>query len=317
MDSRIQHQDFVPDELAFQRLDHVASLIFPEYSRSRIQAWIRSGELLVDGETRRPRDKLSGGELLVIDAARDETDALPEAIPLDIRYEDDDILIVDKPAGLVVHPGAGNRQGTMLNALLHRCPELTAVPRAGIVHRLDKNTTGLMVVARTLASQTRLVEQLQNREVRRIYRAVVYGVPDRDGTVDAPVGRHPVHRTRMAVRSTGKEAVTRYRVIKRFRRHALLEFSLETGRTHQIRVHMQHLGYPLVGDSLYGGQYRRPKYSSERLAAGLKAFQRQALHACELAFVHPLTGRNVDFHSGLPADIRRLLELLEDEDAGT
>lgn len=310
MTTRIQTQGLVPEELAFDRLDQVAAILFPQYSRSRLQGWIRTGELRVGGRSAKPRDKVSSGDLIQIDALAATIGDKAEDIPLDILFEDDAILVINKPAGLVVHPGAGNRQGTLLNALLHHNPRLSEIPRAGIVHRLDKDTTGLMVVAKTLASQVSLINQLQAREARRVYQAVVYGVPHRNGTVNAAIGRHAVHRTRMAVRERGKEAITRYRVVEAFRVHSLMEFSLETGRTHQIRVHMQHLGYPLVGDPAYGGQYRKPAAGSDELGLCLKNFRRQALHAKELAFFHPQSHCEVKFAAELPEDLCNLLVLL-------
>jgi 23S rRNA pseudouridine1911/1915/1917 synthase len=298
-------------EYSQDRLDQVVAALFPQYSRSRLQSWIKSGELLVDGAAWRPKDKVFGGELVKIDAVASTISDEAEDIPLDIVFEDESILIINKPSGLVVHPGAGNRKGTLLNALLHFCPGLNEVPRAGIVHRLDKETTGLMVVAKTIESQTSLVQQLQSREVKRLYHAVVYGLPSKQGTVDAPIGRHRLQRTRMAIQELGKEAITRYRRISAYKSHAHMEFSLETGRTHQIRVHMQHLGYPLVGDPAYGGQFRIPRKGGEELGAVLKEFPRQALHAKELSFVHPATLDQATFESDLPEDLRVLLEALE------
>jgi 23S rRNA pseudouridine1911/1915/1917 synthase len=293
------------------RLDQVVAALFPQYSRSRLQSWIKSGQLLVDGVAWRPRDKVSGGELVEIDAVASTISDEAEDIPLDIVFEDESILVINKPSGLVVHPGAGNRKGTLLNALLHFCPDLNEVPRAGIVHRLDKETTGLMVVAKTIESQTSLVQQLQSREVKRLYHAVVYGLPPKQGIVDAPIGRHRLQRTRMAIREQGKEAITRFRLLGAYKSHSHMEFSLETGRTHQIRVHMQHLGYPLVGDPAYGGQFRTPRKGGEELGAVLKEFPRQALHAKALSFLHPATLDQVTFENDLPEDLRLLLTALE------
>jgi 23S rRNA pseudouridine1911/1915/1917 synthase len=311
MPSRIQHQGSIPEECSQDRLDQVVATLFPQYSRSRLQSWIKSGELLVNGVHWKSKDKVSGGESVEIDAVSSELVDEAENIPLDIIYEDDALLIINKPSELVVHPGAGNRTGTLLNALLHYCPELSQVPRAGIVHRLDKDTTGLMVVARSIESQTNLVQQLQSRSVKRLYEAVVYGVPPSRGKVDAPIGRHRLQRTRMAIQPLGKEAITRYRLIEAYTSHAHMEFSLETGRTHQIRVHMQHLGFPLVGDPGYGGQFRVPKKGGEMLGRILKEFPRQALHAKELSFVHPVTSERVTYHQGTPQDLGLLLDTLE------
>ncbi len=311
MSSRIQHKGIVPEEFALDRLDQVAAILFPEYSRSRLQSWIKSGELTVAGRIGKPKDRVARGDLIEIDAVVDTLDDLPEDIPLKIVYEDEAILVINKPVGLVVHPGAGNRKGTLLNGLLFYSENLAEVPRAGIVHRLDKETSGLMVIAKTIISQTRLVEQLQARNVGRIYQAVVYGVPGRNGFVDAPIDRHPTQRTRMAVRLEGKEAITHYRVLETFPGHSHMEFSLETGRTHQIRVHMQHLGYPLVGDPTYGGTYRKPAGDNDALAIALREFGRQALHAKMLKFCHPTTGKSIKFESELPEDLVNLLSLLK------
>jgi 23S rRNA pseudouridine1911/1915/1917 synthase len=314
MIERIKHQGIVPDELAFDRLDHVAAILFPQYSRTRLQSWIKAGELRVDGRSAKPRDKVNSGDLIQIDASLATIEDKAENIPLDIIFEDDAILVVDKPAGLVVHPGAGNKEGTLLNALLHHFPRLAEIPRAGIVHRLDKETTGLMVVAKTLPAQTSLVTQLQARKVKRIYHSVVYGDPHRNGTIDAAIGRHPTQRTRMAVRLNGREAITRYRVLQSFKAHCHMEFSLETGRTHQIRVHMLHLGYPLVGDPTYGGHYRKPRNASEELVLSLKNFKRQALHAKELSFIHPESGQEGKFETDLPDDLADLITQLRMSD---
>lgn len=311
MSTRISHRTTVPESLAFQRLDHAAATLFPQYSRARLQGWIKSGELSVNGSLRRQKDKVLGGEEIRIEAMSEAYGHESEDIALDILYEDDAIAIVNKPAGLVVHPGAGNPGGTLLNALLHRYPQLDELPRAGIVHRLDKDTSGLLVVARTLESQTDLVRQLQARTVKRVYEAVVYGVVERDGVVDAPIERHPVKRVRMSVRDSGREAVTHYRVVRRFTAHTHLELSLETGRTHQIRVHLQHIKHPLVGDPAYGGTYRMPAAASEALKVALKEFPRQALHARRLELDHPETGERVVCEAPLAEDIQALLATLE------
>lgn len=305
----------VPDELAGRRLDQVLAELFPDFSRSRLQQWVKDGSVLVNGKPMRPRDKLHGGEDVVLQVTLEaETAFEPEPIPLDIVYEDDTILVINKPAGLVVHPAAGNWRGTLLNALLHHAPQLATVPRAGIVHRLDKETTGLLVVAKTLEAQTSLVEQLQARSFTREYDAVVNGVLTGGGTVDAPMGRHPVDRKRMAVvRSGGKPAVTHYRVEERFRAHTHLKIRLETGRTHQIRVHMAHLRYPLVGDPVYGGRLRLPPASGEQLQEMLRRFPRQALHASRLGLQHPKTGEYMEWQAELPQDMQQLIAVLRED----
>ena len=301
----------IPPEMAGMRLDQVLASIFPEYSRARLQHWIRLGQVVVDDRQLRPRDKIQGGESVKINAtAGEDTTWSGESIPLDIIYEDDAIFVINKPAGLVAHPGAGNHAGTLLNAMLGYAPELAAVPRAGIVHRLDKDTSGLIVVARTLIAHKSLVEQLQARTLKREYEAFVCGVMTAGGNIDAPVGRHPVHRTRMAVVDRGKPAITHYRVIERFRAHTHIRVRLETGRTHQIRVHMAHIHHPIIGDPLYGGRLRFPKGGSAALLEMLRAFKRQALHAVQLGLQHPLTGEWQQWESPLPSDMSGLLAVL-------
>ena len=301
----------IPPEQAGQRLDQALAALLPDYSRSRLKAWIESGEVRVDGAVARPRDKVFGGESIALIAALPaETHAAPQDIPLVLVHEDRHVFVVDKPAGLVVHPGAGNPHSTLQNALLALDPKLAILPRAGIVHRLDKDTSGLLVVARTLPAHTALVRMLGEREVHREYEAICRGVMTAGGTVDAPIDRHPTDRVRMAVRDGGRESVTHYRVIKRFRAHTHVRVQLETGRTHQIRVHLAHAGFPIVGDRVYGGRLALPKGASEALRQALREFPRQALHAARLKFDHPVTGRPVDCHSPLPADMRGLLDML-------
>jgi 23S rRNA pseudouridine1911/1915/1917 synthase len=312
MVDRIEETAIVPIDLARSRFDRAAADLFPEFSRARLQQWIQSGELTVDGATQQPKFKVNAGAVITINAVPEVLEDHPEEIPLEIVFEDESILVVNKPTGLVVHPGAGNRTGTMLNALLHHCADLEAVPRAGIVHRLDKETTGLMVVAKTLQAQTHLVAELQEREVSRIYEALVYGVVQRPGFVDAAMGRHHTQRTKMTIRDDGKPAVTHYRAIQTFSRYTRLELALETGRTHQIRVHMQHLGYPLIGDPTYGGHFRSPPApSAPELEEALRSFPRQALHARRLSFIHPTTLEGVSFETKLPEDMRSFLKVLE------
>ena len=299
-------------ELSGSRLDQALPALFPEFSRTRLQGWIREGRVSRDGEeVRRPREKLFGGEAIVLDAQLDDqVENQPQAIPLRILFQDEAILVVDKPAGLVVHPAAGNRDGTLQNALLHHDPELAKLPRAGIVHRLDKGTSGLLVVARTPAAHKSLVAQLQARTVKREYLAVVSGIPTAGGRVNQPIGRHPVHRTRMAVVPLGKSAATNYRVLERFRAHSLLRVNLETGRTHQIRVHMAHIRHPLVGDPTYAGRLKLPAGVTPELQALLREFNRQALHARRLGILHPVYGEAMEWASEPPADMQQLLLLL-------
>ncbi|MCH4564503.1 23S rRNA pseudouridine(1911/1915/1917) synthase RluD [Halomonas sp. EGI 63088] len=314
MSQTLEAQQRVPDAMAGLRLDQAAAELFADFSRERLKGWIKAGALTVDGTPARPRDKVYGGERLQLQAElEDDARFEPEAIPLDVVFEDDEVLVIDKPAGLVVHPAAGNPDGTLLNALLHHCPALAAVPRAGIVHRLDKDTSGLMVVAKTLMAQTSLVEQLQARSVSREYDAVSVGVMTAGGTLDAPIGRHPRDRKRQAVNASGKPAVTHYRVVERFRAHTHVRCRLETGRTHQIRVHLAHLRYPLVGDPVYGGRLKLPRGGGEALKALLREFPRQALHARKLAFVHPGSGETLTFRAPLPDDILLLLDYLRDD----
>ncbi len=303
----------VPEAMIGQRLDYVATEMFSGYSRSRIQNWIKSGALTVNGESAKPKDKLLGGETLVLRAEQEEQgDWEAEDIPLDIVYEDDQILVINKPADLVVHPAAGNRTGTLLNGLLHHCPDLIHVPRAGIVHRLDKDTTGLMVVAKTLEAHADLVAQLQERSVSREYEAVVMGVMTGGGTVEGAIGRHPRQRQKMAVLSFGgKEATTHYRVLHRYPNHTHIRLKLETGRTHQIRVHMAHIGYPLVGDATYAGRMKIPKQASPELLSMLRGFGRQALHAAQLGLIHPTTDEYMEWQVDLPEDLQQLLLQLQ------
>ncbi|MGF7243449.1 23S rRNA pseudouridine1911/1915/1917 synthase [Pseudomonas oryzihabitans] len=304
----------VPYELGGQRLDQVAAQLFAEHSRSRLAAWIKDGSLTVDGAVLRPRDTVHGGARLALRAEREaQGEWVAQDIELDIVYEDDHLLVLDKPAGLVVHPAAGHADGTLLNALLHHVPGLESVPRAGIVHRLDKDTTGLMVVAKTLEAHTHLVAQLQARSVSRIYEAVVAGVIVAGGTVNAPIGRHSQRRQQMAVIAGGKPAVSHYRVLERFRAYTHTRVKLETGRTHQIRVHMTHVGFPLVGDPVYGGRFKIPPATNPTLIKTLREFPRQALHARFLELDHPVTGERLRWESSLPEDFVWLLDLLRQD----
>jgi 23S rRNA pseudouridine1911/1915/1917 synthase len=298
----------VPPELAGLRFDQALARMFPQHSRSRLAAWVREGKVTLDAARVEAKRKVWGGECVALAvAAEHAADAYsPESLPLAIVHEDDALIVIDKPAGLVVHPGSGNRDGTLLNALLHHAPALQSIPRAGIVHRLDKDTSGLLVVARTLEAQASLVRQLQARTVKRDYFALVAGVPPSSGSIDAPIGRHPTARTRMAVVASGRPAVTHYRVVRRGTGWSLLECSLETGRTHQIRVHLHAIGHPLIGDPVYGARATRAAWP-----APARAFARQALHATRLALTHPATGKRLSWESPLPEDLARLLAELE------
>lgn len=315
--TRHQRELRLAPQSAGRRLDQALADALPEFSRSRLKRWIDEGVLRVDGRVPRPRDIVAGGELVVLDAP-DEDAVAPaaERIPLTIAWEDRDVLVVDKPAGLVVHPGAGNPAGTLQNALLAHDPKLSKLPRAGIVHRLDKDTSGLLIVARNEPARTKLADALAERGIHREYQAVCVGVMTAGGKVDAPIDRHPVDRLRMAVRSSGREAVTHYRVIERYRRHTWVRVTLETGRTHQIRLHLSHAGYPLVGDPVYGRRLVIPRGATPELAEALRGFRRQALHAAKIVFPHPRTGRDVQVESKLPADLRGLIACLKrDRDA--
>ncbi len=306
----------IPPEMAGERLDKALARLFPDFSRMSLTQWIREGHVQVDSATWRPRDKVRGGEQVRLRVAREEkTGCAAQDIPLDIVHEDEALLVIDKPAGLVVHPGAGNPQDTLMNALLHHAPELAALPRAGIVHRLDKDTSGLLVVARSLQARKHLEEQIAARTFEREYHALVNGMMTSGGTIDAPIGRHPHQRTRMAVREGGRAAVSHYRVMERLRVHTLVKVMLETGRTHQIRVHMAHIRHPLVGDPVYGGRLRLPPDCGAALRGILRGFRRQALHAARLAVTHPLSGERLSWESPWPADMTALLEALREDAA--
>jgi 23S rRNA pseudouridine1911/1915/1917 synthase len=316
MNDRVELQASVPQELHGNRLDQAAAQLFPQYSRSRLQEWIKKGALSMDGTQCRPRDKVVSGASLQINAELEsEVSWQAEDIALDMVYEDAAILVVNKPAGLVVHPAAGHADGTLVNALLAHAPELAQLPRAGIVHRLDMDTSGILVVARTLSAHHHLVGQLQERSIKREYVAVCIGALTGGGRVDEPMGRHPRQRKKMAVLSAGgKTAITHYRVAQRFGHHTRVTVNLETGRTHQIRVHMAHRRYPLIGDQMYGGRPRIPKGASDELIDTLRKFPRQALHARSLGLIHPDSGDAVQFECSLPEDILNLIAVLEKED---
>jgi 23S rRNA pseudouridine1911/1915/1917 synthase len=317
MSKRLQLTGSIPDELAGLRLDQALAQLFSDYSRGQLTKWIKAGHVLIDQQPRRPRDTVLGGEDVTIQTEIEQHDSnwLAEEIHLDIIHEDEHVLIINKPAGMVVHPGAGNQQGTLVNALLHHAPELETIPRAGIVHRIDKGTTGLLMIAKTLTAHNSLITQLQARTVQREYQAVVVGVMTAGGTVDEAIGRHHIDRKRMAITHTGKPAITHYRVEQRFAAHTQIRCKLETGRTHQIRVHMAHIRYPLVGDPVYGGRVRLPKGASPACQQVLQNFRRQALHAGVLGFEHPETGEHVSWQVDMPEDMQNLISVLANEEA--
>lgn len=302
----------IPETLNGLRVDQALAQLFSEYSRGQLTKWIKAGDVMLNQQGCRPKDAVRTGDQIEIAAQQviHDDNWQAEPIALDIIYEDDDVLIINKAAGMVVHPGAGNQNGTMVNALLAHVPQLTHIPRAGIVHRIDKDTTGLLMVAKSLQAHHSLISQLQQRTVIREYQAIACGVFTAGGTVDAPIGRHHVDRKRMAVTQNGKPAVTHYRIEERFRAHTHLRCKLETGRTHQIRVHMAHIRHPLLGDPLYGGRFKTPRGMTESCLNTLQNTRRQALHAGLLGFDHPTTGEPVSWQIPLPDDMQRLLELL-------
>ena len=305
------HELDLPADAAGQRFDVVLAALLPQYSRARLQRWISAGAVQLAGRAVLPRQRLAGGERVRVQAEFIADERVgPEAFALRVIFEDEALLVIDKPAGLVVHPGAGNRAHTLQNALLAHDPALSLVPRAGLVHRLDKDTSGLLVVARTPETHTALVMKLQRREIQRAYLALVLGRPTAGATIDQPIGRHRSVRTRMDVRRDGREALTHYRIEERFRAHTLLRVQLETGRTHQIRVHLAHVGLPIVGDGTYGGRRRQVAGADDQMRAALQLFRRQALHAQRLAFDHPITGRHRTFEAPVPEDFRSLLAVL-------
>ena len=301
----------VPEEMAGQRFDLTLARLFTDYSRSKIQSWIKSGDALLGGKSATAKHKVHTDDLVTVRVRHTtEVRAAPQAIELSIVFEDDLVLVIDKPAGLVVHPGAGNADGTLVNALLHHDPSLASVPRAGVVHRLDKDTSGLLVIAKNLIAHNQLVIALKDRTVSRHYDAIVCGALTGGGEIDAPIGRHPSHRTKMAIRDNGRPARSFYRIRERFEAHTLIRVQLESGRTHQIRVHLSHIGYPLVGDPTYGGRLRLPAGAGEAVHSALRGFKRQALHAARLEFSHPAHGERLHFESEMPQDMRTLVELL-------
>lgn len=312
MNECIKINIIIPDEMSGKRLDQALAELLPEHSRARLQGWIRDDYVQIDKKSMRPRDKVHGGEQVEIQAEiESQISAAPEDIPLEIVFEDEHLIIINKPAGLIVHPGAGNPQHTLMNALLHHDQQLEQVPRAGIIHRLDKDTTGLLVIARTPQSHTFLVEQLQARKIHRQYVTIVTGIMTAGGTVDQAIGRHPKHRTKMAVVKNGRSAITHYRIIKKYRHHTQLQVNLETGRTHQIRVHMTWLHYPIVGDSIYGAKKQLVKGMDPELARVITAFPRQALHACVIKLAHPQSNELMEWQAPIPEDMAELINALE------
>ena len=311
------HSLALPEDFAGLRLDQALARALPQYSRARLQSWIEAGAIQVDGRRLRGKDKVLGGERVLIEAELEvESQVAAEEIPLQIVFKDRALFVINKPPGMVVHPGAGNTRHTLQNALLALDLKLAFVPRAGLVHRLDKDTSGLLVVARTPEVHTALVAALAEREMGRHYIALVNGAMTGGGTVDEPIGRHRSQRTKMAVRSDGRPSVTHYRLMKRFRAHTLLHVELESGRTHQIRVHLAHIGYPVVGDPVYGGRRRVPAGSSPAVIAELEKFKRQALHAARLKLAHPLTGKEMEWEAPLPGDMAHLVKVLERDERG-
>lgn len=301
----------IPAAAAGMRLDQALAELFPEFSRSKLQSWIKDGHARIDGSQMPAKQKVFGGERVEL---RTELESDPtcegQDIPLDVVYEDDALLVVNKPAGLVVHPAAGHRDGTLQNALLHHAPALAGLPRAGLVHRIDKDTSGLLMVAKTLQAHKSLVDQLQERSIHREYLALVQGYVTGGGTLDEPIGRHPSDRKRFAVRDDGKPSVTHYRIAERLPGHTLLRVKLETGRTHQIRVHMAHIHHPLAGDPVYGGRLKVPAGGNAELAEALRQFRRQALHAEQLGLEHPDSGEWLEWQVEMPDDLRELLDVL-------
>lgn len=305
----------VPYEMAGMRLDQVLAELFADYSRSKLQTWVKAGRVQVNGVSLTVKDKVDGGEIITLDAEAEVIiHAEPEKIPLDIVFEDESLLIVFKPAGLVVHPAVGNWNGTLMNALLNHDASLETLPRAGIIHRLDKDTSGLLMIAKTLQAHNSLTQQLQERTINREYLAISRGRMTAGGTIDEPIGRHPQDRLRYVVRDGGKEAVTHYRVVHRFTRHTLVRVKLETGRTHQIRVHLAYIRFPLLGDPMYGGRFQMPPNCSEALEKELRSFKRQALHAEKLGLLHPVTGEYMEWVQPMPDDMVRLLAALADNE---
>lgn len=314
MSEKIQFTVTIPDNLGGTRLDLALAKLLPDYSRTQIQEWIKNNNITVDKKPCKSRYAVMGGEEVTIDAFRKAQPVWQaQAIELNIVYEDDALLIINKPIGMVVHPAAGNPDSTLLNALLHHAPMLKDLPRAGIIHRLDKDTSGLLVIAKTHQALANLTAQMKARTIKRIYQAVVFGLLTGGGKVDEPIGRHPIQRKRMTVTETGKPSVTHYRIIERYRNHTRIRVQLETGRTHQIRVHMAHIRYPLLGDQVYAGRLQLPRGASQPLIDKLRSFKRQALHACELGLIHPVTQKEMSWSVPMPEDLQDLIRVLKED----
>lgn len=311
---KIQHTIIIPDNLCGMRLDQALAKLLPDYSRTQLQTWIKNAEITVDNKSAKAKDTVLGGETIQLSATLKQQPAWDaQAIALDIIYEDDDLLVINKPVGMVVHPAAGHKDSTLLNALLHHAPTLQQLPRAGIIHRLDKDTSGLLVIAKTQIALKELNKQLKARTITRIYQAIVLGVLASGGTIDEPIGRHPIKRKSMTVIETGKPAITHYRVIERYRAYTRIKVQLETGRTHQIRVHMTHIHHPLLGDQTYGGRLQLPKGATPDLINQLRHFKRQALHASELGLIHPVTQQPLTWHAPIPNDMQTLIDVLKED----
>lgn len=311
---KLQSTLIIPDEMGGMRLDQAIVKLLPDHSRTQVQEWIKNTEVTLNDRPARAKDIVLGGETVQIQATLKTYPAWqPQAINLDILYEDDALLVINKPVGMVVHPAAGNAENTLLNALLHHAPELQDLPRAGIVHRLDKNTSGLLVIAKTPVAHKSLTEQLKKRTVSRTYQAIVSGVLTGGGTINEPIGRHPIHRKKMTVIETGKEAITHYRIIEKYRAYTRIKVQLETGRTHQIRVHFAHQHHPLLGDSTYGGRLQLPKGATPQLIQQLREFKHQALHASELGLIHPVSKKTMSWQSPLPEAMTKLIEVLKSD----
>lgn len=313
MTEKIHYILTIPDSFAGMRLDQALAKLLPDYSRTQIKVWLENGEITLNDQIPKAKTLVIGGENILVNATAKAPPSTWEAqaIPLDIIFEDEQLLVINKPAGMVVHPAAGNFGNTLLNALLHHAPELQKLPRAGIIHRLDKETTGLLIIAKTPQALKYLSHQIKTRTITRIYQTIIFGIIVSGGTIDEPIARNPIQRTKMSVHETGKEAITHYRVMERYRAHTRIKVQLETGRTHQIRVHMAHIHHPILGDPVYGGRLQLPKGATQELINTLRGFKRQALHAAELKFTHPVSEELITCHAPLPPDMEELIKILK------